>query len=159
PSTTNMNFISGTLQRSGATTFTLLGTGTWSGGSITGAGTLSVDALGTLALSGGGAHVIFAGVTNLDGNLDSSLFTGFGRVPSINDGGIFNNRTGGRFVISNDFDTNPSGATGTFNNAGALSKPAGSGTSTFSLPFNNTGSVVISSGTLAFSGGGVDSGT
>src|SRR5262249_30549185 len=47
----------------------------------------------------------------------------------------------------------------TFNNAGTLTKSSGTNTSSFALPFTNSGQVQVQSGTLDFQGGGDETGS
>jgi hypothetical protein len=45
------------------------------------------------------------------------------------------------------------GGASTFENAGTFRKSAGAGTTTVSIPFNNTGTVDVQAGILALDGG------
>ena len=73
---------------------------------------------------------------------------------------VIYNASGGVFDIQSDAGFSPgNAATGTVNNAGLFKKSAGSGTSTVSWDFNNTGTLEVDSGALSFSGAFNNSGT
>jgi hypothetical protein len=83
--------------------------------------------------------------------------TGVMRVfyyPGGNLYGAIYNLAGGLFDIQNDQSLENYTSTEVFSNAGTVRKSAGSGTTTISPQFNNTGTVAVLSGTLAFNGGG-----
>jgi hypothetical protein len=71
---------------------------------------------------------------------------------STGSAGTFTNQATGTFTTNFDgsFAYNPGGGTSVFNNAGTFTKSGGTGTTTFSSTFNNTGTVAAASGTLAF---------
>ncbi len=70
-------------------------------------------------------------------------------------GAIFNNQAGATFDtdFNGNFAFNQGGVRTQFNNAGTFTKSGGTGTTTFSTALNNSGTVNVDSGTLAFNGG------
>ena len=120
---------------------------TWSAGNWNGAGTSIIDRGTTLNMASGnnkdfdGRTIINRGIVNWSaGYLRSG------------DGGSFVNASGGVF---NDLNTpgytvhNPYGGTFTFVNDGLYSK-ATSGTTAFSVPFTNNGTLSITAGAVVF---------
>jgi hypothetical protein len=121
------------------------GNSTWSGGNMTGGGTTTLSSSATLTL-------------NNNGKTLSRPFTAIGDT-AWTAGTVFTNN--GTFTNNGNFDIQAdgpvfsnSGGTNLFSNGGGLFKSAGSGTSTIGIPFDNTGSVTVNTGTLSFTGGG-----
>jgi hypothetical protein len=150
--TVNGTFAQGSSDISGGGDLDLDGASTWSGGSMSGSGTLNVAANATLALSGASGKALNRPMT-LSGMLtwtDAGSLTLGGPSLSIQPGAVFN--------IQGDaaIDTAPS-AQVAFTNVGTLEKTAGNGVTTLqntgtgsALTFHNTGTISVQSGTLAF---------
>ena len=147
PAATSLDFLAGTLGGTG--TFTVNGPFSWSGGTMSGAGTTTVN--GTLSLSGVTAVRInrtlnTTATTNWTSASGLGVQTGTGSI--INNSGTWNAQTDGAAIV------NSFGGTSTFNNSGTFKKSAVTGTTTVSIPFANTGTVDVQSGTVSLSGGG-----
>jgi filamentous hemagglutinin family protein len=143
PNLSSLAVSGGTLSGSG--NITLTGSGLWTAGTLGGAGTLVVGNGATLALS-------TAGSKSLDRLLTNNGTVTFADAALTGAGSIQNNSL---FQILNDFNISPAVA----NASGAtLAKTAGAGSATISGAFNNGGTVNANMGTLAFSGGGTDTG-
>jgi fibronectin-binding autotransporter adhesin len=124
---------------------------TWTGGQFAGTGTLTVDSSATLTISGAGEHnynarpLINRGTTTWSaGNLRSSSGGSFTNYGTLNDSASANHA----HVGSGSF-TNASG--GTYNKTGV-------GTTTFDVPFTNSGTLVFGGGSLIFNGGFTNAG-
>src|SRR5581483_740059 len=71
----------------------------------------------------------------------------------------------GTFVNNSTFDDQSNGmfetfgGTNSFTNNSVFKRDLGTATTEFDIPFNNSGSVVVSTGTLVINAGGTDSGT
>ncbi len=115
-------------------------------------------------MSGGGATVIAAGATlNLSGgatktlsqrsvtNYGTVVWSGAGKIMTAN-GAPFYNEAGGVFEVQNDgvYDRDIFNAAGAIHNAGLFWKTAGAGTTTIQVPFHNTGTIEVQTGTLQF---------
>ena len=127
----------------------------WTGGILS--GTLNVQ--GTFNVTDSGVHSLDAGTINLSGP-GASTWSGTGDV-RMSDGSVFNNLAGSTFTIENDapWIDDGSGATRSFNNYGILIKSGMTGSTTFDMAFNNSGTVNVQSGTLILgSGGTIDAG-
>ncbi len=171
--------VSGPLGLNNASTVGTYGALNLSGGTLAGSGTLSVS--GTMNWTGGGGTMSGPGTTNITGafNIDNGGYPGTrknltsrtlniaGTATIINSTGInlssatINNQTGASFSFPSDSYLYNSGGTNAFNNAGTVTKSAGSGTTTIEVPFTNTGTVNANSGTfsLALAGGGTSIGS
>ncbi|HEV8604728.1 MAG TPA: Ig-like domain-containing protein [Tepidisphaeraceae bacterium] len=150
-SATNLSLEGGTLD--GAGTISISGTINWSGGTFAGAGVTTVGNAGTFNISGNGGKAIRQRIIN---NAGSAVWSDGGGV-FLSDAAIFNNS--GTFTIQNDATwNNNNGAISTFNNSGLVTKVGGSGTSTFTVVFNNNGTVSTSSKAISLDSGGSSSG-
>jgi len=116
-------------------------------------GTLNIASAATLDLNGSTFKIIDGGVLNNAG-VATWRSTGEFRLDS---GGVINNT--GRFEAQTDQAIVHTGPLGTVNNLGTFAKTGGTGTTSITANFNNTGRVDLLSGTLALSGGGLSSGT
>jgi hypothetical protein len=159
-------------------TIAALTLGNNTGGTLGGTGNITVSGASTIYGNGGSGAILPAGGTiTFNGNLaiaegytndvylyrtlnlyGTTTHTG-GYSLRVNSGGVVNNyglwqdqKTSGAITYS--------GTAGTFNNCGTYQK-TGAGTTTISVPFNNTfvdatkpGKVEVQAGTLAFTGGG-----
>ena len=142
------------------------------GGTLTGAGTLRVNNtlnwFGGITIGGGGTLIPMGGTLNIDTaptktarrNIFNEGTTNWKGTGNINggDGAVFTNH--GSFNMQNDqFWSHTIGNAPVFTNqpTGWVSKSGTSGTSTFNgLVFNNSGMLVVSSGVVALSGGGMN---
>ena len=128
---------------SGTGTLTVQGLFSWTGGSQFGTG--ETIASGDTELSGSNQKNLDARTLTLDGN---TTYSGSGNIRVANGATLNNN---GTFDIQNDtkFDS-PGGLLPTFNNTttGTLTKTAGSGTTDIEMNINNSGAVLVNSGTL-----------
>ncbi len=136
----------------GSSALSVSGNVAWSGGALTGTGTLNAN--GGLTLSGSQITLSQKTVNNAG----TATWTS-GQI-STGNGAIFNNLAAATFNNAFDgiFAYDQGGILSVFNNAGTFAKTAGSGATTFSSTFNNTGTVNVQSGTLSLSGGGTQSG-
>ncbi|HEV2970245.1 MAG TPA: hypothetical protein VGY55_09660, partial [Pirellulales bacterium] len=149
--------VTGILNGAGTLTATApveLFAGTMAGGGITNTnGGLSIDgypdSLDTRTLNNGGS-ASFTGVA-----IDQ-----FGYFYLYN-GAILNNSGTFDSGWSLNFNNNivPNGTTGTFNNTGTFTRSVGTGTTTVSVPFNNSHIVTVQAGTLLLNGGGTETGS
>ncbi len=123
----------------------------WTGGTMTGSGTtqatVAMDLSGTTkTLNGGRIIENFGTASWTAGNFDTG------------DGAQFHNHG----VLTTDFDGsfqhNLGGSATVFENDNGFSKVGGVGTTTFATVFNNSGDVIVSSGTLSLEGGGTHTG-
>jgi len=174
--TQTLSIASQTLTLNSASTVNANGILSHSGGTIGGAGALTVD--GTLNWSAGSGSTTLmtgTGVTTVNGPLNLS---GVG-LKQLTLGRTLNNtgtatwvagevRAGTGTAINNTGTWNAqidsliqgvfNGGAGTFTNSGAFTKAAGSGTTAVSLPFTNSGTVDVRTGTISFGAGGSSTG-
>ncbi len=135
----------------GAATLSLTGNASWS------AGDWSTAAAST-ALIGSGVTLTLSGANVKDFNRRTITNVGTvnwqgGQLRSGNGGGFINN-TGATFNDSADNLFNGAyGGSVSFANSGTYNKN-GPGTTTFQSPFNNSGTLNLNAGTLAFDNGG-----
>ncbi len=123
----------------------------WSGGTLRGGGAVTVDAAAAMNISGG------AGKT-LDTRMvyNAGSFTFSSTVPVyIQNGAAINNQAGATASLQSDISAfiQNIGTEGSFNNAGVLTKAAGTGTTTLDLNISNTGTIDVATGTLALARG------
>ena len=144
----------------GAGTLTVSGAASFSGGSWTvqsGTGTtllqgVTTDSGGTLIALDGGRVLENAGTFNVTGN--SSFYLGENPFLGSVGGGTIKNDLGATFDFqSAAIISNNVGATG-FTNAGTLEQTVTTGTSDILVALTNTGAVSVQTGTLEFDGGG-----
>ncbi len=154
----NLNLDSGTLNVLG--TVNVTANGTWTGGTITGAGSVNFPAKSTLNITGSAEKDLAGSTIN---NAGFAIWTGTGAIVG-NNGSVINNS--GTFTASSDNTFGFSGGTEvSFNNSGTFTKssPTGSGATTFNVNvLNNSGTVNVNSGTLSLETGSatqVESGT
>jgi hypothetical protein len=145
-------------------------------GTLTLDGNLDVSGLFTWSFStinGNGAKMTAGGV-DITGNTNGQVAldnvtlenTGTGTWTGtasfvFAEGAVFNNDVNASFTVQSDKPIfNDGGAAGTINNAGTFAKNTTTGTTTVTgVAFNNTGKVIVSSGTLALDAGGTSSGS
>jgi fibronectin-binding autotransporter adhesin len=142
------------------------------GGTLTGAGSLSVGGLfawtgGTL---GGTGSLTANGGINLSGNIsldtrtltNAATATWTGTQPlSVSNGAVINNLAGATFDAQSDavLSWTGAGAVPTFNNAGLFKKSAGTGATQIGILFNNSGTINVLSGGLSLQAGGTSGGS
>jgi hypothetical protein len=149
-----------TLKLSGATTFD---TTNAYGPSVTGPGTLGTAGTTTLATQTAGYVDLYFGGGGTWSNSGTVLVGGqidFGA--KVADKAAFINLAGGVFDFTDDYGAilaYTSYDTATFSNAGLLEKTAGTATSAIYATLTNTGSISVTSGTMAFYAGGSFGGT
>ena len=137
---------------SGSANVNVTGTVNWSGGTMSGSGATNIPAGATLNLNTGlNNHLFLARTLN---NAGTAILTQAGASGTVFflQSGTFNNQAGGVFDIRADRGINSNGGTNLFANAGVVRKSAGTGVSTVGIPFNNTGTVEMQTGTLDFGG-------
>jgi hypothetical protein len=137
-----------------AGTNVVTGTLNWTTGPMQ--GSLTVASNGVLNISGSAEKDLYCPITNSS----TVAWTGTGVLrafyyPGGNLYAAIYNLVGGLFDIQNDQSLVNYTGTEVFSNAGTVRKSAGSGTTTISPQFNNTGTVAVLSGTIAFNGGGI----
>jgi len=137
PST--INLISGNLAGSGNVTMT--GLFTWSGGTLGGTGAITAS---------GGINLTTAAAKSLNRTLNNNGVADYTGSNFSFYFGTFNNY--GTFNMPGDANISTSAGGLAFNNlAGAtFNRTTSSGTAVFDLPFNNSGTVNVQSGTLRF---------
>src|ERR1035438_2429259 len=138
-------------------TNTLSGIMTWTGGVV--AGPLTVASNGVLNVSGNStvyleSPLTNAGTVNWTGTVGINVYNNNAAYT-----GLIQNLAGGVWNIQSDQTMSPGYSNPYFNNAGSVIKSVTTGTTTFSIPFYNTGTVTNLSGTLNFAGGGTMGGT
>jgi hypothetical protein len=122
----------------------------WSGGGFTGAGQVTAPAL---AISGDAAKTL-GGTRQFTNNSAAATWQGNGSIQA-GDNTLFTNPTPGRLTLLSDADY----LGGTFNNLGQVTKSGGTGTSSFTGTFYNSGTVNVLNGTLSLEGAGNHTGT
>ncbi|MBI5690919.1 MAG: PEP-CTERM sorting domain-containing protein [Verrucomicrobia bacterium] len=162
--TGNFRLSSGGIGGSGTLTVSSGGSFAWGGGDLFGTGTLAVASGGLLAIQGGANKTFYRGDGNGSGgrsitNAGTTTWTGSGSLRG-GEGGTFSNLAGGLFDAQGDatFVYAIGGAGPTFSNAGIVRKSAGSGATSFEIPFFNAGSAESLVGTLRLAGGGSGAG-
>jgi hypothetical protein len=141
----------GTLTVSGAATFG----GSGSGDQAEGTGTLLLDGTttdtGTINLDGG--YVLAnAGTFNLTGSAIFNL--GYNPYLGSAGNGTIQNNSGGTFDFQTASTVEEVSGTTAFINAGTLEQTVTTGTTDIGVTVTNTGTVSVQTGTLEFSGGG-----
>jgi hypothetical protein len=136
--------------RDGLGTLTVSGLATFTGGSMTSAGTTIAN--GGLSISGPGSKTLSFGHTLVNNAVAN--FSG-GTLLLDNSSTFTNNNV---FNATDEADIAGGGTAATFVNAGILNKSGAGTTTTISRTFNNSGTVNVDGGSLAIGGGGVSSG-
>jgi len=147
---TNLTLAGATL----AGTNTVTGIFNWNNGIIAG-GPLTIASNGVMNINGMTTLYLENALTNAGtvtwtntGNLDVLNNNGGG------DAGLIENLASGLWDIQNDQSLfNNDGTTAYFYNAGTVRKSGHTGTTTISIPFNNSGTVTVQQGTVALDGG------
>ncbi|MGA3268671.1 MAG: hypothetical protein ABSE16_17855 [Verrucomicrobiota bacterium] len=134
-------------------TNTVTGNFNWSAGMLS--APLTIAPNGLLTLVGGATHYLQNALTNAgtvvmtnSGSLVVSYSSGVGYF------GLIENLPGALWDIQNDQTISPNYlGPAYFQNAGTVRKSGGTGTTTVSIPFYNSGMVTVQSGTLALNDG------
>src|SRR6266849_5468991 len=156
-SSDTINFDTGTINLTAPVTIN--GQFNWSGGTLSGSA-LTIASNAVLSLSGSNNKFLLNVLTNAG----TVTWTGSGNLYVYNDNsslrGAIYNLAGALFDIQNDQGL-ACACYGYefFSNAGTLRKSAGTGTTTISTPFYNSGLVTVQQGALNFSNGGTVEGT
>ncbi|HUP61678.1 MAG TPA: hypothetical protein VNA69_14805 [Thermoanaerobaculia bacterium] len=154
PSLTLLTLSGGTL--AGTTPLTIT-TFNWSAGSVNRSGAIGIPAVtGALNMTGGSTKYWYQATLDNSGTVTSSstYYTYF------YNGAIINNLAGATWNMTTDLGYYfGGGALSQINNAGTMSKTAGTGVKDITIAFNNTGQVNVNSGTLRPTAGGTSSGT
>ncbi|MBI4331411.1 MAG: hypothetical protein HY673_09035, partial [Chloroflexi bacterium] len=148
----NLNLSGGALGGSGGLNVT--GAWNWTAGDITGPGVKTNS--GALNLTGGSSRNLRDGTLNNTGTVNWAT----GAPWTLEYTATLNNQAGGVLNVQGDNSLSLyGGGSKILNNAGTLNKSAGTGAATFYVPFNNTGTVNVNSGTLKFDAGSTHAGT
>ena len=139
---------------SGAGSFTINGPFSWSSGTVNNTGGVTLNGAGSLSGVGAGAMTLSGPLINAG----ALTWSGSGNN-LIMASGTLTNLAAGTITITTDISGVSGGGFNSFGNAGLLRKTGGTGTTTLSVPFVNTGDVQVQSGTLDMAGGGLASGT
>lgn len=127
-------FAAGAVNLTGS--LSLFGETQWSGGSISGAGTLLLYPSGSLTI---------IGARTLSSNLYNRGTTSFAANSSLTlNGGTFTNAPEGNLILSANPNLVSAGAGGSLNNQGMISAP--SGTINLTVPLSNTGTISVGGG-------------
>ncbi|MBI4622495.1 MAG: PEP-CTERM sorting domain-containing protein, partial [Verrucomicrobia bacterium] len=137
----------------------------WSGGNLNTVGNITPSLLNASTVAAGDHLAISTGADH-DFNATAIVNSGTvnwtgGNLQSGNGGSIINNAAFNDSTTSSvQVNSAHGGTTSTFTNAatGTYAK-SGIGTTTFTVPFANSGAVNVTAGTLALNGGGTSSGT
>jgi hypothetical protein len=155
---TSSNFVlaGGTLMGNNATNDGVM---SWTGGSLGAGSALTIASNAVLNISGSNTLALYgvltnAGTVNWSGTGNLEVYNGaYGYT-----GGIVN-LAGAVFNVQNDQTVANPYSEGYFDNAGLLQKSPTTGATAIDVAFNNTGTVDVESGTVAFDGGGAANGT
>jgi hypothetical protein len=136
----------------GNDTVTVAGELMWMAGTVGGGGTTNAN--GGMAIANS-SSVSLRDTRTLN-NAGSATWVGTGSF-SNDAGAVFNNLQGATFAIQTSGDL----FSGTFNNAGTVTKESGGGDgrTRVTATVNNTGSVIVTSGALEFENGGTHTGS
>src|SRR5215475_3354747 len=133
---------------SGGDDLTVNGAFNWSGGTQSGTGTTTIGATGTLTIGGE------VGLQRRLINNGTAVWS-VGRI-DVQNGTFINNNA---FSAEGDDIFENFGGSNAFNNTGTVTKSPGASTTAFNIPFNNSGTVNLNSGTLVLSAGGSGTGS
>jgi phage baseplate assembly protein gpV len=133
----------------GTATVTVTGMLTWTGGTMNGGGRTIAN--GGLTISGNDGKGLDHRILD---NAGTATWSGSGNI-GLSGGAVWNNLASATF--SAQASATISGGGTTFNNAGYLQRSA-TGTTTFGLFFNNTGTLDVAGGTLTLAAGGSNRG-
>jgi autotransporter-associated beta strand protein len=141
----------------GASTLTLVEGGGWTGGTLSGPGTVALRPASAFTISGTASKTIAGRVLSnggtvlfSSGDVNSGPASGTTRIDNLT-GGLFDVQGGNSLGLG-------TGTTATFNNSGTFRKGTANLFTTTWL-FNNPGVVNVNAGTLSLEGGGAGAGT
>jgi hypothetical protein len=129
----------------------------WTGGTINGTGSVTVQPRAKLAISGANKSEVLEydtlnnlGTATWSGNNNNVLMVS-------GSGAMLNNQAGATFNVQNDqaielLSLGLAGAAPKFNNAGTLTKTATANTTAIDVAFSNTGTLAVQDGTVSISG-------
>ncbi len=149
----NTELSNGTVNAAGALTVT--GGLTWLNGTISGTGTINANGTLVLGAADGTSYVEVLNGCTLN-NAGSGRWLSQAGYFDQQNGSVFNNLAGASLTIQSALPWYNDQGNSTFNNAGSVTEALSSGKSTFDVAFNNSGSVLVQSGTLSLAGGGID---
>ena len=152
----NLTITGGTLTATG--TVNVSGALTWLNGTISGTGTVNANGTLVLGAADGNSYTEFLNGCTLNNAGTGSWLSQVGAFDQQN-ASIFNNLAGASLTIQSALPWYNDQSDSNFNNAGTVTEAVTSGTSTFYVAFNNSGSVLVQSGKLSLAGGGIDSST
>jgi hypothetical protein len=144
----------GTLSIATSKTFTIPGSVTWNGSTLSGGGTFFLNGGGTATT---GAMTVNGAVVNLPSGQTFTNSNAGGGGFTLSNGAVVNN-AGTWEVTSISPISNGGGATVAFNNSGTFTKRVGTSNVNVNVPFHNSGTVNAQTGTLSLTGGGTQSG-
>lgn len=121
---------------------------------MSGTGSTDIAAGATFALISNSGVPVNLNARTLN-NAGDATWTGNGGL-TFSNGAIFNN-TGHFTALNNSTFINGGGAAPAFHNIGDFTKTGGTGTTASNIPFTNTGTVTVESGTLSLPGGFINS--
>jgi hypothetical protein len=150
--TNTLTLAGGTLTGAGALKVNSL---LWSIGTMSGPGTTTVVAGGTMTLRANGSRL-------LDGrtltNAGTATWSGAGNL-DMADGAALNNLVGATFsVLGSAAIAQTGGAASSFTNAGTFQKATQAGNTAIGVPFTNTGTISVQTGSLTFLADGTTTG-
>ncbi len=120
----------------------------WTIGTMTGPGSTTIVAGGTMTLRANGSRTLDGRTLN---NAGAATWSGSGNLVLAN-GAALNNLAGGTFqAMGNASIVSGAGAAPSFTNAGTFRKTTLAGTTTIAVPFTNTGASSVEIGSLWFS--------
>jgi adhesin HecA-like repeat protein len=141
----NVELSGGTL--GGVGILNVTGSMTWTGGTMSGGGVLTLAAGGTLAIEGAGAKTLSGYTLN---NMGTVVWTGgdlrMSSTSTVDNSGLWDVQ-GDLFM---DYYGSP---ISTFNNSGVFRKSVGTGTATVEIVFNNSGSLEVQTGVVKLTSG------
>ncbi len=128
----------------------------WSVGTMTGPGTTTVVPGGTMTLRANGDRLLDGRTLN---NAGAATWTGSGDILLAN-GAAFNNLAGATFqAIGRASIASVAGAPSSFTNAGSFRKTTVGEVTVIGVPFTNTGTISVQTGSLFFDADGSTTGT
>ena len=130
----------------------------WLNGTISGAGTVNANGTLVLGAADGNSYTEVLNGCTLNNAGTGSWLSQSGWFDQQN-ASTFNNLAGASFSIQSALTWYNDQSNSNFNNAGTVTEAVTSGTTTFDVAFNNSGSVLVQSGKLSLAGGGNDSNT
>ena len=145
--------VAGTLIMEGSTLqnavgLTVTGTLDWYDGTITGAGSTSISSSGSLVIGDGSISSPVGRVLDQALSNSGTLSWTASRSTTATANGALNNQSA-NFTVTGSGGLSASGTAPTFTNSGTISLNAGGATFPLALPVTNSGTLSVTSGTLA----------